>query len=580
MKKLILFICFLFSIGFVYSQRITDTNILIVRDSANFTNGRLNNVGVGLQDSDGVNLGQMNDSIEANAGGVEFTDTVSIIGTKYDIDTVSINVLANTGKDTTGIYHSNRAALDLVSGTNTGDQVLTGYLEFTDTVSIIGTKYDIDTVSINVLANTGKDTTGIYHSNRAALDLVSGTNTGDQVLTGYLEFTDTVSIIGTKYDIDTVSINVLANTGKDTTGIYHSNRAALDLVSGTNTGDQVLTGYLEFTDTTLLIGTKYDIDTLINGTDGYIPNYKGTSAFEDSPIYTDGVNVGIGTTIPATDLDIVGSDGLRVSAGVGTGAIKIVPYKAGHLYHEIKSDGGNEHIAFSPGNSEAMRIMEGTGRVGIGTIAPTAALHIKAGTASEHFLIEQDGTGDAYLSFLLTGVRQWNYGIDNSDSDKFKIGTGSSLTSGAKLTIDDISGNVGIGTIAPTAALHIKAGTATASTAPLKFTSGTNLTTPEAGAMEFDGTNLFFTPSTTRETILFASDAVQFADNETPTGTVNGVNDTFTLANTPTTSTTHVYVNGVRQALTLHYTESTNTIVFGASYIPQTGDILRIDYKY
>jgi hypothetical protein len=63
------------------------------------------------------------------------------------------------------------------------------------------------------------------------------------------------------------------------------------------------------------------------------------------------------------------------------------------------------------------------------------------------------------------------------------------------------AGNVGIGQTTPTAVLHLKAGTATASTAPLKFTSGTNLTTAEAGAMEFNGTNLFFSPSTTRHTV-------------------------------------------------------------------------------
>jgi len=63
-------------------------------------------------------------------------------------------------------------------------------------------------------------------------------------------------------------------------------------------------------------------------------------------------------------------------------------------------------------------------------------------------------------------------------------------------------GKVGIGLTAPTAVLHLKAGTATASTAPLKFTSGTNLTTAEAGAMEYNGTNLFFTRTgTTRETV-------------------------------------------------------------------------------
>lgn len=40
------------------------------------------------------------------------------------------------------------------------------------------------------------------------------------------------------------------------------------------------------------------------------------------------------------------------------------------------------------------------------------------------------------------------------------------------------------------------AGAAAVNSAPLKFTSGTNLTTPEAGATEFDGTNLFFSPTT------------------------------------------------------------------------------------
>src|SRR3990167_59356 len=50
------------------------------------------------------------------------------------------------------------------------------------------------------------------------------------------------------------------------------------------------------------------------------------------------------------------------------------------------------------------------------------------------------------------------------------------------------TGNVGIGTTLPTAYLHIKAGTAGVGTAPLKLTAGTNLTIPEAGAIEFDGT--------------------------------------------------------------------------------------------
>lgn len=46
-------------------------------------------------------------------------------------------------------------------------------------------------------------------------------------------------------------------------------------------------------------------------------------------------------------------------------------------------------------------------------------------------------------------------------------------------------GRVGVGVVAPTATLHLKAGSATAGTAPLKFSSGTLLAAPAAGAVEF-----------------------------------------------------------------------------------------------
>lgn len=55
------------------------------------------------------------------------------------------------------------------------------------------------------------------------------------------------------------------------------------------------------------------------------------------------------------------------------------------------------------------------------------------------------------------------------------------------------TGSISIGLGAPTARLHLPAGTATANTAPLKFTSGTSLTTPESGCVEFDGSDYFLT---------------------------------------------------------------------------------------
>lgn len=64
----------------------------------------------------------------------------------------------------------------------------------------------------------------------------------------------------------------------------------------------------------------------------------------------------------------------------------------------------------------------------------------------------------------------------------------------------------------------IRPGTASAGTAPLKFTSGALLTTPEVGAIEFDGNNLYYTQASgpSRITIVGAS-ATQTLTNKTLT---------------------------------------------------------------
>lgn len=55
------------------------------------------------------------------------------------------------------------------------------------------------------------------------------------------------------------------------------------------------------------------------------------------------------------------------------------------------------------------------------------------------------------------------------------------------------NGNIGVQNTAPSAHIHVGAGTSTSGTAPIKLTTGTLLTTPEDGAIEFDGTDLYLT---------------------------------------------------------------------------------------
>ncbi len=114
-------------------------------------------------------------------------------------------------------------------------------------------------------------------------------------------------------------------------------------------------------------------------------------------------------------------------------------------------------------------------------------------------------------ALTVTPLAGSNFNVDLSTTGDFAVNTN-------QFYVDTSSGNVGIGTAAPTAYLNITAGTATAGTAPLKFTAGTNLTAPEAGAVEWDGTNLYITQTSgpTRKTIAF--------DDSAMTGTFDGIN--------------------------------------------------------
>jgi hypothetical protein len=69
-------------------------------------------------------------------------------------------------------------------------------------------------------------------------------------------------------------------------------------------------------------------------------------------------------------------------------------------------------------------------------------------------------------------------------------------------------GSAGIGVPNPSAVLHLKAGGAVSGSSPLKFSSGSILITPEAGAFEYDGSNLYFTDGTATRRTLAATGSV------------------------------------------------------------------------
>jgi len=115
--------------------------------------------------------------------------------------------------------------------------------------------------------------------------------------------------------------------------------------------------------------------------------------------------------------------------------------------------------------------------------------------AGVHFM--SGGTGNWWIGTAYSGYGPYQFSINYyAGAENQAV---AHQNTAKQLLAWTTSGQMGVylpAPATPTARLHLPAGTATASTAPLKFTVGVNLTTPESGAVEYDGSNFYITTST------------------------------------------------------------------------------------
>lgn len=180
----------------------------------------------------------------------------------------------------------------------------------------------------------------------------------------------------------------------------------------------------------------------------FINRFIGAITIDDSD------HIGIGTTSPNKLFSVAGDSIIGQDIITGESFIYLGEEAASDKSFVISYDHDNNYARLcihGDANPLGINIANG-GNIGIGINNPVSTLHIyedtvTTGTAAG-ITIEQDGTGDAIAHFLLTGAQRWLVGIDNSDSDSFKITPGSALDTIDAFTIDT-SGNVGIGTSSP-----------------------------------------------------------------------------------------------------------------------------------
>ena len=139
--------------------------------------------------------------------------------------------------------------------------------------------------------------------------------------------------------------------------------------------------------------------------------------------------------------------------------------------------------------------------------------------------------------------------LNNSTGEMIMIGFGTKYVAIG-------NGIAGLNTQSPTAAWHLPAGTTAASTSPLKFTSGSLMTAPEAGAVEFL-TDAFYGTITTgaaRKTFAFLESPVL----TTPTlgvATATSINGLTITSSTGTLTVTNAKTLTVSNSLTLAGTD-------------------------
>lgn len=129
-----------------------------------------------------------------------------------------------------------------------------------------------------------------------------------------------------------------------------------------------------------------------------------------------------------------------------------------------------------------------------------AAYLLGYGGAPMLHLHNLDNTKHSSMLFHNSGLAVWAVGTKGT-TGAFAINASQYFSGVEPINITYPTGQIGIQMSGATAKIQIAAGQTSAGSAPLKFTNGNLMTTPENGAVEFNSGNYYVTSSTTRYTL-------------------------------------------------------------------------------
>ncbi|HZG52275.1 MAG TPA: hypothetical protein VEZ40_09070 [Pyrinomonadaceae bacterium] len=202
----------------------------------------------------------------------------------------------------------------------------------------------------------------------------------------------------------------------------------------------------------------------------FLTGANGTTSAERMRITSTG-NIGIGTSNPGYPLTVRSNTNIApLNLIGGTGNVEIwkdaastFPSKAIAFGSAIPGNSAGDDIQLSTFNgatwSSRLTVSNSTGHVGIGTSNPGYPLTVRSNTnVAPLNLIGGTGNVEIWKDAATTPSKAIAFGSaipGNAAGDDVQLSTFNGATWSSRLTVSNSTGNVGIGTTAPTAKLHV-----------------------------------------------------------------------------------------------------------------------------